>query len=104
MNRTILLKWCRWHRFFLTGILICALSSSLYAETKAKKLWRVSAAVLTAATIADASSSWNQREGNPLLRGPNGQFGSQAIAIKGALVGSTLLAQHYLLKRKPESA
>jgi hypothetical protein len=67
-----------------------------------KKLWKISLAVLGTASIADASTSWNMREANPLLRSNNGTFGGKAIAIKGILAGSTILSQYYMMKRKPE--
>lgn len=69
-----------------------------------KGLWRASAAVLGAITVADVQSSWGRREANPLLAGPNGRFGTQGVAIKGGLVAGALVFQHFLIKKKPEAA
>jgi hypothetical protein len=93
---------CFQKRIILSLILIGSFVVPVQAETKSHKLWRISAIVLASASIADASTSWNQREGNPLLRNANGQFGGKAFAIKGALVGSTLLSQYMFMKKKPE--
>ena len=69
-----------------------------------KGLWRASAAILGAVTVADVQSSWGRREANPLLAGPNGRFGSQGVAIKGGLVAGALVFQHFLIKRNPRAA
>ena len=61
-------------------------------------LW-ASQAALVAASVADAHSSFGGRELNPLLRGPEGEFGARGAAIKGAAV-AVLLVTEYLVSRK----
>ncbi len=89
---------CRIVRLSLTFLLIASLAS---AESKKQKLWRFSVGVLAAASAADAGTSWNRPESNPLLQGSGGRFGVQGVALKGALVGSVLLSQHLLMKKNP---
>jgi len=89
-------------RILLSVFLIGSFCIPMNAETKTKRLWKISLAVLGTATIVDASTSWNQREANPLLRSSNGTFGGKAVAIKGLLAGSTLLYQCYAIKKRPE--
>jgi hypothetical protein len=72
--------------------------------TKKQKIWRISAAVLGAITIADIQSSYGRREMNPLLQSQNGRFGSRGIAVKSALVGGGLTAQWLLLRKHPEAS
>jgi hypothetical protein len=98
MNGRLYQYLCRTARLSLTFLLMTALVS---AETRKQKLWRFSVGVLVAASIADVSTSWNRPEANPLLQGPGGRFGAQGVALKGALVGSVLLSQHLLMKKKP---
>lgn len=86
----------------LACLLIAAVPAG--AETGKRRLWKTSVAVLTAATLTDAASSWNRPEANGLLRGESGRFGYKGIAIKGALAGSTILFQHFLLKKSPGAA
>ena len=69
-----------------------------------KKLWRISAAVLGAVTIADVHSSYGRREMNPLLQSSAGRFGGQGIAIKSAIIGGTLGTQWFLMKKNPQAA
>ncbi|MGH9722941.1 MAG: hypothetical protein ACRD8O_22245 [Bryobacteraceae bacterium] len=73
-------------------------------EGKAKKLWKISAALLGAVTIADMHSSMGRREMNPLLASHNGRFSARGISIKAAIAGSALGAQYLMLRKKPEAA
>lgn len=85
-------------------MLLALFTSDAHAESKKKKLWRISGAVLGAVTIADMQSSYGRREMNPLLQSSTGRFGGQGVAIKGAIVGATLGTQWFLLKRNPQAA
>jgi hypothetical protein len=69
------------------------------------KLWKVSAAMLTAVTIADMQSSIGRQEGNPLLASSQtGQFSGQGIALKSMMVGGVLGVQWFLLRRNPQAS
>ena len=102
MIRRTLPYLCAQSRIFLSLLLIGSFCIPVNAESKQKKLWKASLAVLASASIADASTSWNQREANPLLRSGNGTFGGKAIAIKGLLAGGTVFYQYYIVRKKPE--
>src|SRR5438045_3067913 len=89
------------------GILIAFSLLSLEAhaeERRHTKIWRISAAVLGAVTIADMQSSAGRLEANPLLSSPNGRFGGQGFALKGAGVGAMLGAQWLMLRKNPKAA
>ena len=73
------------------------------AESRHGKVWRVSAAVLGAMTVADMQSSFGGREANPLLRSANGQFTGRGVAIKGAVVGAAIGAQWLLIRKNPNA-
>ncbi len=64
-------------------------------------LWRASVAALLASSALDAHSSWGKREMNPLLAGPDGRFGTRAVAIKAAITGGALGMQWFMLRHKP---
>jgi hypothetical protein len=68
-----------------------------------RRMFWASVAVLAAASVADAASSWGRPELNPALRGTNGRFGTRAIAIKSGLVGATLAAEWLLGRNRPQS-
>ena len=90
----------------LVGLLVIfgLFSAQSQAEEHHSKLWRVSAAVLGAVTIADMQSSVGRQEGNPLLASQNGQFSGRGIALKGAGVGAMIGVQYFLLRRNPHAA
>jgi len=71
---------------------------------KPNRLWKTSLAVMAAASAADLISSLGKRERNPLLRGPDGRFGSRGVAIKSALTGGALASQFFLMRRHPYAA
>lgn len=79
-------------------------TSGARAESKKKKLWRISAAVLGAVTVADMQSSYGRQEMNPLLQSGPQRFGGRGIAIKSAIVGATLGTQWFLLRKNPQAA
>ena len=100
-NTSSAIKWIR-KPIALTLLLGMGLAlQPAQSEMKKRSLWKTSVAALVAASIADAHSSWNRPELNPLVRTGAGRFGGRSIAIKGAVIGSTLLLQHYMLKRNP---
>lgn len=66
--------------------------------------WRVSLLALIAAHSADAATSWNKRELNPVLSPSSGAFGLQTLAIKCAISIGSIGLQFVLLKRRPELA
>ena len=71
------------------------------ASTRKQKLWKVSLAILGAATVADVQSSMGRRELNPLLNSSSGRFTMQGVAIKSAIVGGAIGIQYLLLRRNP---
>lgn len=73
------------------------------ARSRRSPLWKASIAALAASTVFDAQSSWGRPEANPLLRGNNGRFGWQGIALKAAVAGGVLGAQHVLLRKNPNA-
>lgn len=86
-------------RVLLTSFLITTLAVPSFGESRKKKIWKASVAILATASIVDATSSWNRVEANPILRGPDGRFGAKGFAIKGALAGSVVLGQYLLMKK-----
>ncbi len=68
------------------------------------KLWKVSAAMLTAVTIADMQSSVGRQEANPLLASRSGQFSGQGVALKSLMVGGVLGVQWVMLRRNPQAS
>jgi hypothetical protein len=66
--------------------------------------WKLSLLALAAAHAADASTSWNKRELNPVLSAPSASFGWQALAIKAAFAGASVSFQAVFLHRHPELA
>ena len=73
-------------------------------EKRHGKLWRVSAAVLGAVTIADMHSSVGRFEANPMLASKNGRFTNRGVALKGAIVGIALGTQFILVRKNPKAA
>jgi hypothetical protein len=65
-------------------------------------MYRWSVAAVVAANAADVASSWRGREANPLVAGPNAQFGLTSVAIKSGFVGASLLIQHTVLRHRPD--
>lgn len=95
------------HKTKLFALLLTFMMFSFQAkaeEHRHGKLWRVSAAVLGAVTIADMQSSVGRYEANPLLSSPNGRFTNRGIALKGLVVGGALGAQWLLIHKNPNAA
>jgi hypothetical protein len=70
-------------------------------QDKDKMLYVSSVAALLAATAADAGTSWGRIELNPVLARDGARFGWQAMAIKSACTGASLLVQRFVLRRNP---
>ena len=68
-----------------------------------KRAWERSLVPLVASQSLDAASSYGYRELNPMLAGPNGEFGVKATTVKFAVVGA-LIGAEYLLVRKSSRA
>jgi hypothetical protein len=66
--------------------------------------WKLSLLAVTAAHTADAATSWNKRELNPVLSAPGAAFGWQSLAVKAAFAGVSVSIQAVLLHRHPEFA
>jgi hypothetical protein len=73
-------------------------------QEKAQKRWMWSAIALTAASFADAGSSWGKLEANGMLRSSNGTFGAKGFGVKMGMVGGILFTQHMLVKKNPSLA
>ena len=73
---------------------------------KWRRTYNLSVIALGAATAADMASSFKfshdgQRERNAFLASSNGAYGIKGAAIEAGVVGASLLAQHYFVKRHP---
>lgn len=67
-----------------------------------KKRWIASIAMLAAAQVLDAHSSWGRYESNPLARGPAGSFSApKGVLLKSAATGGFLSVQWILMKKMP---
>jgi hypothetical protein len=94
-----------WQQMLLGFLIIFGLfSAQAQAETKRVKVWRVSAAILGAVTIADIQSSAGRMEANSMLQSNNGRFGGRGIALKSLMVGGALTGQWLMLRRNPNAA
>jgi hypothetical protein len=78
--------------------------ASARAESRKTTLWRVSAALLGAVTIADVQSSLGRPESNAFLRSPDGRFATRGVALKTVAVGAALGAQWLMMRRHPQAA
>jgi len=72
------------------------------ARPPGRAIWIASIAVLAAANVADARTSWNKGEGNRLLAGDGGNFGPRGAAIKGGVNGLWVAGQVIALRRTPK--
>ena len=66
--------------------------------------WKFSLLALAATHSADAMTSWNKRELNPLLSPNSGAFGMQTLVIKCAITAGSIGLQAILLRHHPELA
>jgi hypothetical protein len=75
------------------------------AKTQPKMTgWKLSLLALAAAHSADAATSWNKKELNPMLSPNSAAFGVQALALKCAITVVSIGVQALLLRRRPELA
>jgi hypothetical protein len=88
--------------FFLLALVLTP--SPSFGEGRKKKIWKISAAILGAVTIADVHSSVGRPEMNPLLRSSDGRFSGRGISLKSAFAGGAIAAQYFLLRKNPEAA
>lgn len=92
----------------LTVLLFSVLSTPGFSQEglalhRMGRFWKVSLVALAGATVADAASSWNRPEANPILRSSSGQFGPQGVAIKIGLAGTVAVTQYFLARRGPKA-
>ena len=87
----------------LLVVIFGVLTPQANAETKRKKIWRVSAAILGAVSIADMQSSVGRPELNGFLRSGDGRFGSRGITLKSLVVGGALTGQYLMLRKNPDA-
>lgn len=64
-----------------------------------RRLWKWSVAALVAATAADAATSMNNSEANPLLRSSNRRFGARGLLLKSGLAAGTVTFEFHFAKR-----
>jgi hypothetical protein len=87
---------------FFSVLLSPAFSQEAPPRYRLGKLWKVSLLALAGATAADAVSSWNRPEANPILRNSNGQFSTQGVGIKIGLAGTVAVTQYLLARKGPK--
>ena len=66
--------------------------------------WKLSLAPLLASQALDVVSSYGKRELNPLLAGPQGQFGVSAVVIKVGITSGLIGMEYLIVKAHPASA
>lgn len=101
------------HKLLSSVLVVTLLAPGLFAEaieqpryeygSKRSNFWKASVAMLAASSVMDAQSSWGRYEANPLLRGSNGRFGWQGVALKAAIFGGVVGAQYLLMKKNPSA-
>lgn len=72
------------------------------AKSRRSVWWKASIVALATSTSIDAGSSWGRLEANPILRNSDGRFGVQGVALKAAIFGGVVGAQHLLLRNHPK--
>ncbi|HEY1759009.1 MAG TPA: hypothetical protein VGG72_26790 [Bryobacteraceae bacterium] len=66
--------------------------------------WKLSLAPLLASQGLDAASSYGKRELNPLLAGPQGQFGVSSVVIKVGVTSGLIGVEYLIVKAHPAAA
>jgi hypothetical protein len=66
--------------------------------------WKISLAPLVASQALDITSSYGMRELNPLLAGPQGQFGAQSAVLKLGVTAGLIGVEYLIIKAHPASA
>lgn len=64
--------------------------------------WKVSAVTYAGAMTADAASSWNKREMNPLLQDRSGRFNARGVSIKAGITVGVLVGEWLILRKWPK--
>lgn len=72
-------------------------------DAAAIRAWKRSLIPLVATQSLDIASSYGMREVNPLLAGPDGQFGSKAVAIKVGTTAAIIGVEYLIVKKWPSS-
>lgn len=72
-------------------------------DEAAVRAWKRSLIPLVATQSLDIASSYGMREVNPLLAGPDGQFGSKAVAIKVGTTAAIIGVEYLIVKKWPSS-
>jgi hypothetical protein len=78
-----------------------ALEKNAAEKSDGRTFYRWSLAAVTAANTADSISSWHRIEANPLLATPGSQFDTKSLMLKSALLGVTILVEHWALRHSP---
>lgn len=73
-------------------------------DEAAIRAWKRSLIPLVATQSLDIASSYGMRELNPLLAGPNGEFGAKGIAIKTGTTAAIVGVEYLIVKKWPSSA
>jgi len=69
-------------------------------EKRVRAAWIASIVAMTAATTADAVSSWHKQESNGLLASSNGTFGGRGVALKAGIAAGFLTPQIIFRKHR----
>lgn len=88
---------------FAQGVVLGPVASP---ETKTEmRLWKVSAAALVGASVADIASSYGKCcESNRLLASSDRTFGGRGVAVKSATLGAQLWLQYMVARKSPKIA
>jgi hypothetical protein len=86
--------------FLLMTVFLLPAAAGADKPARWRAVWRVSQALLTGATAADAASSWGKNEANPLLQTTQ-RFSYGSLAIKLGAVAGGLTVQHYIVRKAP---
>jgi hypothetical protein len=69
-------------------------------DKRLRTVWIASILAMTAATTADAVSSWHKQESNGLLASSNGTFGGRGVALKAGIAAGFLAPQIIFRKHR----
>lgn len=77
--------------------------SSFTAPTKWDRMYPYSVAAMYSGSMLDAASTWHQREANPLLRSPDGTFGTRGLVVKLAITTVQVLLERWVMRKHPRT-
>jgi len=66
--------------------------------------WKVSLAPLVASQALDITSSYGMRELNPLLAGPQGEFGARSAMLKVGVTAGLIGVEYLIVRAHPGAA